>query len=100
VEAFRLRSLVGRYPYLFLDARNEKVRDEQSRVVSMSLVVAYGVAETGEREVLGLDVFRSEDYACWKGFLRGLAGRGLSGVKLVVSDAHEGLKHLPETQCA
>lgn len=92
VEAFRSRPLVGRYPYLFLDARYEKVRDASSRVVSMALVVAYGVAETGEREVLGLDVFQSEDYACWKGFLRSLVGRGLAGVKLVVSDAHEGLK--------
>jgi Transposase and inactivated derivatives len=92
VEAFRSRPLVGRYPYLFLDARYEKVRDDRSRVVSMALVVAYGVAETGEREVLGLDVFLSEDYACWKGFLRGLISRGLAGVKLVISDAHEGLK--------
>ena len=92
VEAFRSRPLVGRYPYLFLDARYEKVRDDQRRVVSMALVVAYGVAETGEREVLGVDVFLSEDYACWKGFLRGLVARGLAGVKLVISDAHEGLK--------
>lgn len=92
VEAFRSRPLLGRYPYLFLDARYEKVRDEQGRVVSMALVVAYGVAETGEREVLGLDVFRSEDYSCWKGFLAGLVASGLFGVKLVVSDAHEGLK--------
>jgi putative transposase len=92
VAAFRSRPLVGRYPYLFLDARYEKVRDDRSRVVSMALVVAYGVAETGEREVLGVDVFLSEDYACWKGFLRGLVARGLTGVKLVISDAHEGLK--------
>ena len=75
VEAFRSRPLLGRYPYLFLDARYEKVRDDRSRVVSMALVVAYGVAETGEREVLGLDVFRSEDYPCWKGFLRTLEPR-------------------------
>lgn len=96
VEAFRGRPLVGRYPYLFLDARYEKVRDEQARVVTMALVVAYGVAETGEREVLGLDVFRSEDYPCWKAFLASLADRGLPGVKLVISDSHRGLKRAIE----
>jgi putative transposase len=58
----------------------------------MALVVAYGVAETGEREVLGLEVCRSEDYAFWRGFLAGLISRGLSVVALVVSDAHNGLK--------
>ena len=80
VEAFRGRPLVGRYPYLFLDATYEKVRDDSGRVVSMALVVAYGVAETGEREVLGLEVCRSEDYPFWRGFLSGLVARGLSGV--------------------
>jgi len=92
VEAFRGRPLLGRYPYLFLDATYEKVRDDSGRVVSMALVVAYGVAETGEREVLGLEVCRSEDYPFWRGFLAGLVARGLSGVALVVSDAHKGLK--------
>ena len=92
VEAFRGRPLVGRYPYLFLDATYEKVRDDSGRVVSMALVVAYGVAETGEREVLGLDVCRGEDYTFWRGFLAGLVARGLAGVVLVVSDAHQGLK--------
>ena len=92
VEAFRGRPLLGRYPYLFLDATYEKVRDDSGRVVSMALVVAYGVAETGEREVLGLEACRSEDYPFWRGFLAGLVARGLSGVALVVSDAHKGLK--------
>lgn len=96
VEAFRGRPLVGRYPYLWLDATYEKVRDDSGRVVSMALVVAYGVAETGEREVLGLDVCRSEDYAFWRGFLSGLVSRGLSGVKLVVSDGHKGLRRAVE----
>ena len=59
MEAFRCRPLLGRYPYLFLDATYEKVRDDSGRVVYMALVVAYGVAETGEREVLGLEVCRS-----------------------------------------
>jgi putative transposase len=92
VEAFRMRPLLGRYPYLFLDATYEKVRDETGRVVSMALVVAYGVAETGEREVLGLEVCRSEDYPFWRGFLSGLVSRGLAGVSLVVSDSHQGLR--------
>jgi len=92
VEAFRGRPLLGRYPYLFLDATYEKVRDDAGRVVSMALVVAYGVAETGEREILGLEVCKSEDYAFWRGFLLGLASRGLAGVALVVSDAHKGLR--------
>lgn len=91
VAAFRGRPLVGRYPYLWLDARYEKVRDEQGRVVSMALAVAYGVAETGEREVLGLSVCESEDYAFWREFLEALRDRGLTGVKLVCSDAHRGL---------
>jgi len=96
VEAFRGRPLLGRYPYLFLDATYEKVRDETGRVVSMALVVAYAVSETGEREVLGLEVCKSEDYAFWKGFLASLVGRGLSGVALVISDAHKGLKRAVE----
>jgi transposase-like protein len=96
VEAFRGCPLVGRYPYLWLDATYEKVRDDSGRVVSMALVVAYGVAETGEREVLGLDVCRSEDYAFWRGFLSGLVSRGLSGVALCISDGHKGLKRAVE----
>ena len=91
VEAFRGRPLLGRYPYLWLDARYEKVRDQSGRVISMALAVAYGVSETGEREVLGLEVCESEDHAFWKGFLEDLRERGLSGVKLVCSDAHRGL---------
>ncbi len=91
VAAFRGRPLLGRYPYLWLDARYEKVRDEQGRVVSMALAVAYGVSEAGEREVLGLEVCASEDHAFWRAFLESLRDRGLSGVRLVTSDAHRGL---------
>jgi putative transposase len=96
VTAFRCRPLVGRYPYLWLDARYEKVRDEAGRVVSMALVVAIGVAESGEREVLGFDVAPSEDLAFWKAFLGSLVDRGLEGVQLVVSDAHRGLQRAIE----
>lgn len=78
-------------PYIWLDATYLKVR-EGGRVVSMALVVAVGVRSDGEREILGLDVGPSEDAAFWRSFLRSLVERGLSGVKLVVSDAHVGLK--------
>jgi putative transposase len=91
VERFRTRPLEGPYPYVWLDATYLKVRD-QGRVVSMAVVIAIGVRATGEREVLGLDVGPSEDGAFWLQFLRSLVARGLGGVRLVISDAHQGLK--------
>jgi putative transposase len=91
VERFRTRRLEGRYPYVWLDATFVKVRD-QGRVVSQAVVVAIAVTSTGEREVLGLDVGPSEDGAFWLSFLRSLVARGLAGVHLVTSDAHEGLR--------
>jgi transposase-like protein len=92
VEAFRQRPLEGRYPYLFVDAKVEKVRDG-GRVVPKCVVVAHAVHETGRREIIGLDVGESETEAFWREFLRTLVARGLAGVELVVSDAHEGLKN-------
>ena len=91
VDAFRNRPLEGRYPYLWLDAKVEKVRDG-GRVVRKALVLAYGVHESGYREVIALDVGEAETEAFWRSFLRGLVERGLTGVELVVSDAHAGLK--------
>jgi putative transposase len=91
VERFRQRPLEGSYPYVWLDATFVKVRDG-GRVVSMAVVVAIGVRSSGEREVLGLDVGPSEDGAFWHQFLRSLVARGLAGVQLVISDAHQGLK--------
>jgi putative transposase len=91
VERFRTRKLDGTYAYVQLDATFVKVRQEH-RVVSMAVVIAVGVNQDGQREVLGLDVGPSEDGAFWHAFLRSLVARGLSGVKLVTSDAHEGLK--------
>jgi putative transposase len=91
VERFRTRRLGGPYPYVWLDATFVKVRQD-GRVASMAVVIAIGVTATGEREVLGLDVGPSEDGAFWLAFLRGLVARGLAGVQLVVSDAHQGLK--------
>ncbi len=91
VEAFRGRPLEGHYPYLWLDAKVEKVRDG-GRVVRKCQVIAHGVHESGRREVIGLDCGECETEAFWREFLRGLVKRGLAGVQLVVSDAHEGLK--------
>ncbi len=91
VERFRQRKLEGAYPFLWLDATFVKVRHDH-RVVSMAIVIAIGVNADGQREVLGLDVGPSEDGAFWHAFLRSLVARGLSGVNLVTSDAHEGLK--------
>ncbi|MGH2842380.1 MAG: IS256 family transposase [Solirubrobacteraceae bacterium] len=91
VGAFRERPLEGAYPYLWLDAKYVKVRDH-GRVVSKALVVAYAVHEAGVREVIGLDVGEVESGSFWVEFLRGLKRRGLSGVRLAVTDQHEGLK--------
>jgi transposase-like protein len=91
VEAFRTRPLEGRYPYLFLDAKVEKVR-AGGRVVNKALVIAHGVHETGRREILSIDVGEAETEAFWTEFLRGLVQRGLVGVQLAISDAHAGLK--------
>src|ERR671932_1422937 len=91
VERFRTRTLEGPYPYCWLDATFVKVRQD-GRVVNVAVVIAIGVNASGQREVLGLDVGPSEDGAFWLAFLRSLVARGLSGVKLVTSDAHEGLK--------
>lgn len=91
VTAFRERPLTGAYPYVWLDALYLKVR-QNHRIVSQALVIAIGVRETGEREVLGLALGASEEAAFWQEFLRSLVRRGLQGVQLAISDAHEGLK--------
>jgi len=91
VAAFRERPLAGAYPYLWLDAKYVKVRD-RGRVVSKALVVADAVLETGVREVIGLDVGEVESGSFWVEFLRSLKRRGLAGVRLAITDQHEGLK--------
>ena len=91
VERFRTRKLEGPYPYVWLDGTFVKVR-ENGRVVSQAIVIAIAVTTSGEREVLGMDVGPSESGAFWLAFLRDLTARGLNGVKLVISDAHGGLK--------
>ena len=92
VTAFRTRPLEGRYPYLFVDAKIEKVRDG-GRVARKAVVVAHAVHESGRREIIGLDIGAAETEAFWTEFLRSLVARGLVGVKLAISDAHEGLKN-------
>jgi putative transposase len=91
VQAFRQRPLEGRYPYLFVDAKIEKVRDG-GRVARKCVVIAHAVHETGRREIIGLDVGAAETEAFWTEFLRSLVARGLVGVQLAISDAHPGLK--------
>ncbi|MDP8907944.1 MAG: IS256 family transposase [Chloroflexota bacterium] len=91
VQAFRQRPLEGRYPYVFVDAKIEKVRDG-GRVARKCVVIAHAVHETGRREIIGLDVGEAETEAFWTEFLRSLVARGLVGVQLAISDAHPGLK--------
>jgi transposase-like protein len=91
VRAFLDRPIEGDWPYLWIDATYVKVR-QNGRIVSVAVIVAVGVNTDGRREVLGMDIGPSEAEPFWTGFLRKLSRRGLRGVKLVISDAHEGLK--------
>lgn len=90
-QAFLDRPIEGDWPYLWIDATYVKVR-QAGRIVSVAVIVAVGVNGDGRREVLGMDIGPSEAETFWTAFLRKLAGRGLRGVKLVVSDSHEGIK--------
>ena len=91
VTAFLDRPIEGDWPYLWIDATYVKVR-QNGRIVSVAVIVAVGVNSDGRREVLGMDIGPSEAEPFWTAFLRKLARRGLRGVKLVISDAHEGIK--------
>jgi transposase-like protein len=91
VTAFLGRPLEGDWPYIWIDATYVKTR-ESGRIVSAAVIVAVGVNSDGRREVLGLDIAPSEAEPFWTEFLRKLTRRGLRGVKLVISDAHEGIK--------
>jgi len=91
VEAFQNRPLDKRCAYVWLDALYPKVR-QNHRIVSQAFVIALGVDETGHRTILGFQVGAAESEAFWVEFLRSLVKRGLTGVQLVISDAHEGLK--------
>ena len=91
VHAFLDRPIEGDWPYLWIDATYVKVR-QNGRIVSVAVIVAVGVNSDGRREVLGMDIGPSEAEPFWTAFLRKLTRRGLRGVKLVISDAHEGIK--------
>ena len=91
VHAFLDRPIEGDWPYLWVDATYVKVR-EAGRIVSVAVIVAVGVNADGRREILGMDIGPSEAEIFWKDFLRKLTRRGLRGVKLVISDSHEGIK--------
>ncbi len=91
MKAFLDRPIEGDWPYLWIDATYVKARDN-GRIVSAAVIVAVGVNSDGQRKVLGMDIGPSEAETFWTEFLRMLRRRGLRGVKLVVSDAHEGIK--------
>ena len=91
VKAFLDRPIEGEWPYLWIDATYLKVR-RGGRIVSVAAIIAVGVNSDGRREVLGMEIGTSEAEAIWTEFLRKLTRRGLRGVKLVISDAHEGIK--------
>ena len=92
VESFRNRPLEGRYPFLTVDATYFKVR-ENNRVISKALMIAYGTTEQGHREILGFAAYRNESKDTWQDFLKSLKKRGLKGVIMITSDAHEGIIH-------
>jgi len=91
VHAFLDRPIEGDWPYLWIDVTYVKVR-QNGRIVSVAVIIAVGVNSDGRREVLGMDIGPSEAEPFWTAFLRKLTRRGLRGVKLVISDAHEGIK--------
>ena len=91
MKAFLTRPMEGDWPYLWIDATYLKVR-RGGRIVSVAVIIAIGVNTDGRREVLGLEIGTSEAEPIWTEFLRKLTRRGLRGVKLVISDAHEGIK--------
>src|SRR5213075_533278 len=91
VNAFLDRPLDGEWPYLWLDATYLKVRDG-GRIVSVAAIIAVAVNTEGRREIVGLGIGPSEAEPFWSGFIKGLTKRGSRGVKLVISDAHDGLR--------
>jgi transposase-like protein len=91
VQAFLDRPIEGDWPYLWIDATYVKVR-QNGRIISVAVIIAVGVNSDGRREVLGMEIGASEAEPFWTAFLRKLARRGLRGVKLVISDSHEGIK--------
>ena len=98
VKAFLNRPIEGDWPYLWIDATYLKVR-QNGRIVSVAVIITVGVNSDGRREVLGMDIGPSEAEPFWTAFLRKLGRRGLRGVKLVISDVHEGGSRPPSRKC-
>jgi transposase-like protein len=96
ITAFRHRPLDGTYPYVMFDALYEKIR-VNNLVQSQAVVAAYGVKDDGNRDLIGLEIFNTESLESWSTFFRSLIDRGLTGVRLVISDAHAGLIKAIET---
>lgn len=90
VKEFRERPLIGEYPFMTIDATYFKVR-ENSRIISKAFMIAYATNSEGHREIIGFGIFRNESKETWNSFLKGLKARGLTGVKMITSDAHEGI---------
>jgi len=90
VKEFRERPLTGEYPFMTIDATYFKVR-ENARVISKALMIAYAVSSEGHREIIGFGIYRNESKETWNDFLKGLKARGLAGVRMITSDAHEGI---------
>lgn len=102
IQAWLNRPLNDEYPYLFVDARYNKLRRDH-KVESHAVLIAKGVNRSGKRDIIGVDVCNNENETNWSDFFQGLKERGLKGVKLVVSDAHGGLvsaieRYFPGTQ--
>lgn len=91
IRAFRTRPLTANYPFLTVDATYFKVR-ENHRIVSRAFMIAYAVNEEGHREIIGFNVYDNETKATWNNFLQSLKGRGLKGLLMITSDAHEGIQ--------
>ena len=90
VREFRNRPLTGEYPFLTVDATYFHVR-ENSRVISKAFMIAYATNSEGHREIIGFGIYHNESKDTWNNFLKGLNARGLTGVKMITSDAHEGI---------
>ena len=91
VKEFRERSLTGEYPFMTVDATYFKVR-ENGRIISKAFMIAYGTNSEGHREILGFGIYANESKRTWNEFLKSLKDRGLHGVKMITSDAHEGIQ--------
>jgi putative transposase len=92
VQAFRERPLEESYPFVWVDALYEKVRDYDGKVVSKAIMIAYGVNQRGKKEILAVEPFGDESKATWQAFFDKLKARGLKKIALLISDAHAGIK--------